>query len=167
MALSTSSGSEAQQPLASVVIGGLITSTALTLFGLPVLYRALARRQARLVDEAEQRFLQPGASGEGALAAGRAPACRPYRCGGTRVGVRDEPKTQASARDGLRHERAGLPEREPRSDERCAASTCESGRPDSNRRRPAWETRPALTPHAHLRSLQSVSGQPVSTCAHQ
>ena len=39
MALSTSAGAEVQQPLATVVIGGLITSTALTLFVLPALYR--------------------------------------------------------------------------------------------------------------------------------
>lgn len=43
MALSTSPGSEVQRPLASVVIGGLITSTILTLFVLPVLYVALER----------------------------------------------------------------------------------------------------------------------------
>jgi cobalt-zinc-cadmium resistance protein CzcA len=35
----TGPGSEIQRPLAIVVIGGLITSTALTLFILPVLYR--------------------------------------------------------------------------------------------------------------------------------
>lgn len=38
MALSTSAGSEVQKPLATVVIGGLLTSTLLTLFVLPVLY---------------------------------------------------------------------------------------------------------------------------------
>jgi heavy metal efflux system protein len=42
MALATSAGAEVQRPLASVVIGGLITSTFLTLFVLPVLYRALS-----------------------------------------------------------------------------------------------------------------------------
>lgn len=41
MALATSAGAEVQRPLASVVIGGLVTSTFLTLFVLPVLYRAL------------------------------------------------------------------------------------------------------------------------------
>jgi heavy metal efflux system protein len=46
MALSTSPGSEVQRPLASVVIGGLITSTLLTLFVLPVLYRAMEERRA-------------------------------------------------------------------------------------------------------------------------
>ena len=39
MALSTGAGAEVQQPLATVVIGGLITSTALTLLVLPSLYR--------------------------------------------------------------------------------------------------------------------------------
>jgi len=47
MALSTSPGSEVQRPLASVVIGGLITSTLLTLFVLPVLYRYTEERRAR------------------------------------------------------------------------------------------------------------------------
>ncbi|MBY0492359.1 MAG: CusA/CzcA family heavy metal efflux RND transporter [Gemmatimonadaceae bacterium] len=45
MALSTSPGSEVQRPLASVVIGGLITSTVLTLFLLPVLYAWLEARR--------------------------------------------------------------------------------------------------------------------------
>ena len=39
MAISTSAGAEVQRPLATVVIGGMITSTILTLFVLPVLYR--------------------------------------------------------------------------------------------------------------------------------
>ncbi|MCU0647812.1 MAG: CusA/CzcA family heavy metal efflux RND transporter [Gemmatimonadaceae bacterium] len=43
MALSTSPGSEVQRPLATVVIGGLVTSTALTLVLLPVLYFHLER----------------------------------------------------------------------------------------------------------------------------
>ncbi len=38
MALSTEPGSEVQRPLATVVIGGLISATLLTLFVLPVLY---------------------------------------------------------------------------------------------------------------------------------
>ncbi|MEP7380456.1 MAG: CusA/CzcA family heavy metal efflux RND transporter [Gemmatimonadota bacterium] len=49
MALSHSPGSEVQRPLASVVIGGLITSTILTLFVLPTLYLALERWRARRV----------------------------------------------------------------------------------------------------------------------
>jgi cobalt-zinc-cadmium resistance protein CzcA len=39
MALATSAGAEVQRPLATVVIGGLITSTMLTLLVLPSLYR--------------------------------------------------------------------------------------------------------------------------------
>ena len=38
MALSTSRGAEVQRPLATVVIGGLVTATALTLYLLPTLY---------------------------------------------------------------------------------------------------------------------------------
>jgi len=38
MAIATSTGAEVQRPLASVVIGGLASSTALTLILLPVLY---------------------------------------------------------------------------------------------------------------------------------
>lgn len=38
MAISTSAGAEVQKPLATVVIGGLITATLLTLFVLPLLY---------------------------------------------------------------------------------------------------------------------------------
>lgn len=38
MAISSSSGAEVQRPLATVVIGGLLTATALTLVVLPVLY---------------------------------------------------------------------------------------------------------------------------------
>ncbi len=41
MALSTSAGAEVQRPLATVVIGGLITATILTLFVLPVLYKLI------------------------------------------------------------------------------------------------------------------------------
>ena len=44
MALATGTGAEVQRPLATVVIGGLATSTLLTLFVLPALYSLLARR---------------------------------------------------------------------------------------------------------------------------
>jgi Cu/Ag efflux pump CusA len=43
MALNTGIGSEVQRPLATVVIGGIISSTLLTLFVLPSLYRMLYR----------------------------------------------------------------------------------------------------------------------------
>jgi cobalt-zinc-cadmium resistance protein CzcA len=44
MALSTSAGAEVQRPLATVVIGGIISSTFLTLLLLPVLYDWADRR---------------------------------------------------------------------------------------------------------------------------
>ncbi len=47
MALSTSSGAEVQQPLATVVIGGLLTSTLLTLFVIPILYRWIENQEER------------------------------------------------------------------------------------------------------------------------
>jgi cobalt-zinc-cadmium resistance protein CzcA len=48
MALATGTGSEVQRPLATVVIGGILSSTALTLLVLPVLYRVFHREQERL-----------------------------------------------------------------------------------------------------------------------
>ncbi len=50
MALSNTAGAEVQRPLATVVIGGLVSATLLTLVVLPVLYRGLerySRRRAR------------------------------------------------------------------------------------------------------------------------
>jgi cobalt-zinc-cadmium resistance protein CzcA len=46
MALATSTGAEVQRPLATVVIGGLFSSTILTLFQLPVLYEWIFGRRA-------------------------------------------------------------------------------------------------------------------------
>lgn len=43
MVIATGTGAEVQRPLATVVIGGLVTSTALTLFVLPALYRIFTR----------------------------------------------------------------------------------------------------------------------------
>jgi cobalt-zinc-cadmium resistance protein CzcA len=45
MAFNTGIGSEVQRPLATVVIGGVISSTLLTLLVLPVLYTAFAPRR--------------------------------------------------------------------------------------------------------------------------
>lgn len=45
MAISTGAGAEVQRPLATVVIGGLITSTILTLFVLPTLYMWFEKRK--------------------------------------------------------------------------------------------------------------------------
>jgi cobalt-zinc-cadmium resistance protein CzcA len=44
MALATSAGAEVQRPLATVVIGGLVTSTLLTLLVLPTVYAWLGNR---------------------------------------------------------------------------------------------------------------------------
>ena len=44
MAISTSQGAEVQRPLATVVIGGLLSSTLLSLIVLPVLYEWLEER---------------------------------------------------------------------------------------------------------------------------
>src|SRR5262245_31331503 len=44
MAISTGAGAAVQRPLATVVIGGLITSTLLTLLVLPTIYRWLASK---------------------------------------------------------------------------------------------------------------------------
>ncbi|HRW43667.1 MAG TPA: CusA/CzcA family heavy metal efflux RND transporter [Flavobacteriaceae bacterium] len=48
MAVSASAGAEVQRPLATVVIGGLLTSTLLTLFVLPILYHWVENKSFRL-----------------------------------------------------------------------------------------------------------------------
>jgi cobalt-zinc-cadmium resistance protein CzcA len=45
--IATGTGSEVQRPLATVVIGGLFTSTTLTLLVIPALYRWFALRPER------------------------------------------------------------------------------------------------------------------------
>jgi cobalt-zinc-cadmium resistance protein CzcA len=47
MAVSTAPGSEVQRPLATVVIGGLISATILTLLVLPTVYGPVRSRFAR------------------------------------------------------------------------------------------------------------------------
>jgi cobalt-zinc-cadmium resistance protein CzcA len=47
MALSTTAGAEIQRPLASVVIGGLFTSTMLTALVVPAIYPWFAPRRGR------------------------------------------------------------------------------------------------------------------------
>jgi cobalt-zinc-cadmium resistance protein CzcA len=48
MAISTSAGAEVQRPLATVVIGGMLTSTLLTLVVLPVLYKMVESGKTKL-----------------------------------------------------------------------------------------------------------------------
>ena len=56
MALSTAPGAEVQRPLATVVIGGLITATVLTMFVLPLLYEWI-ERVTQQVETDEARLL--------------------------------------------------------------------------------------------------------------
>lgn len=51
MAISTGTGAEVQKPLATVVIGGLITSTLLTLLVLPALYSLVAKKRSTNIEE--------------------------------------------------------------------------------------------------------------------
>lgn len=50
MALATGTGAEVQRPLATVVIGGILSSTALTLLVLPALYQWAHRREEEAVE---------------------------------------------------------------------------------------------------------------------
>ena len=50
MALNVGAGSEVQRPLASVVIGGIISSTILTLIVLPALYRLIHKREEQIAN---------------------------------------------------------------------------------------------------------------------
>jgi cobalt-zinc-cadmium resistance protein CzcA len=56
MAFATGAGSEVQKPLATVVIGGLISATLLTLLVLPTLY---ARFGSRLATTDQNAGAQP------------------------------------------------------------------------------------------------------------
>ena len=47
MAVSESAGGEVQRPLATVVIGGLISSTILTLIILPVIYTLFNNKKTK------------------------------------------------------------------------------------------------------------------------
>ena len=57
MAVSTSSGAEVQRPLATVVIGGLITSTLLTMVVLPVLYSIFDTKTFKIKKMASKKTL--------------------------------------------------------------------------------------------------------------
>jgi len=52
MVFATGPGSEIQRPLAVVVIGGLISSTCLTLFVLPIIYSWVEGRRERAAQRA-------------------------------------------------------------------------------------------------------------------
>jgi heavy metal efflux system protein len=60
MAIATGTGAEVQRPLATVVIGGILSSTALTLLVLPVLYRLFHRRDEEEATQISPSQLLPG-----------------------------------------------------------------------------------------------------------
>jgi cobalt-zinc-cadmium resistance protein CzcA len=62
MAIATGAGAEVQRPLATVVIGGIISSTVLTLLVLPALY-VLFRKDPAIPAEAEKAKRHDGYSG--------------------------------------------------------------------------------------------------------
>lgn len=57
MAIATGTGAEVQRPLATVVIGGILSSTALTLLVLPLLYRLAYRKDDE--EEAKTTVVKP------------------------------------------------------------------------------------------------------------
>lgn len=59
MAIGTGTGAEVQRPLATVVIGGLITSTILTLFVLPAITGMVLRRRKPTSRETTQEQIEP------------------------------------------------------------------------------------------------------------
>src|SRR5215210_11917 len=69
MAIATSAGAEVQRPLATVVIGGLITSTLLTLLILPTLYGWFERERIKpgeleeLIESTERSMADPSPAG--------------------------------------------------------------------------------------------------------
>ena len=58
MALSSGAGAEVQKPLATVVIGGLLSSTALTLFVLPTMWLKLRRKKSPLQERRELEYVE-------------------------------------------------------------------------------------------------------------
>jgi len=56
MAIATGTGAEVQKPLATVVIGGLISATLLTLFVLPALYALFSDKEVLLAGPAEREL---------------------------------------------------------------------------------------------------------------
>ena len=57
LALGTEKGNEANVPLARAVVGGLLSSTLLTLFLVPVLYTLLLHNYKPMNDETTERQL--------------------------------------------------------------------------------------------------------------
>src|SRR4051812_10412715 len=68
MALSTSAGAEVQRPLATVVIGGILSSTFLTLILLPLLYEWVERRTRKTGASAVRANAEPQADRDHVIA---------------------------------------------------------------------------------------------------
>jgi cobalt-zinc-cadmium resistance protein CzcA len=64
MALNVGTGAEVQRPLATVVIGGIVSSTLLTLLVLPALYRLMYRRDGRNEVPQPEGLQQPAVATE-------------------------------------------------------------------------------------------------------
>jgi cobalt-zinc-cadmium resistance protein CzcA len=62
MAMATSMGAEVQRPLSTVVIGGLVTSTVLTLLVVPAVYGRIGKKRSEKLQGGEQTI--SGASTE-------------------------------------------------------------------------------------------------------
>jgi heavy metal efflux system protein len=62
MAISTEAGAEVQRPLATVVIGGLISATVLTLLVLPTAYEWIEERFGKMVPGRSHHSPRPGDS---------------------------------------------------------------------------------------------------------
>jgi cobalt-zinc-cadmium resistance protein CzcA len=73
MAIATGTGAEVQRPLATVVIGGILSSTALTLLVLPLLYRIAHRRDEDEVEEPAGQEQSHGAPLDPALRGSHGP----------------------------------------------------------------------------------------------
>jgi cobalt-zinc-cadmium resistance protein CzcA len=63
MAIATATGAEVQKPLATVVIGGLISATLLTLLVLPALYARFSGEFRTTQDESELASRRPSPEG--------------------------------------------------------------------------------------------------------
>ena len=57
MAIATGTGAEVQRPLAMVVIGGILSSTLLTLFVLPLLYWLFNKSHDKVQDQSKTTFI--------------------------------------------------------------------------------------------------------------
>ena len=60
VAIGLGEGSEVQAPMARVVVGGLLVSTLVTLFLVPVVYTQLAEWQLRRAETRAEREEEPG-----------------------------------------------------------------------------------------------------------